>query len=145
MGWASSTRLASLLVHCLLMGFWSSKGWFLGVSESLLRKRNWIEMVWSLPVEVRGFSEVELGTESFWVARWVIVVKGWISRIEDSVWWIWKCAKGEWHAQPSSRRRGSGRVRLLPSVCWDHRYGVSYQYQPLPRASRLLSSFPLNS
>lgn len=41
----------------------------------LLRKRNWIWMFLSEPDE-----------ESFSEARCVMVVKGWISRIDDSAW-----------------------------------------------------------
>jgi hypothetical protein len=43
----------------------------------------------------RGLREVEEGVLTFWEARYVIVVKGWISRMEDSVWWMWKWARGE--------------------------------------------------
>ena len=88
----SSTRLASLFVHCLLD--FSSRGWLVfGTKarlERLLRKRNWIMMVSSLVVEAMVFRAVELGVATFWEARCVIVVKGWISRIEDPVWWMWK-------------------------------------------------------
>ena len=89
-GETSSTRLASLLVHCLLD--FSSRGWsVLGMNarlDLLLRKRNWIIMVSSLEVEAKGFRAVELGVATFWEARCVMVVKGWISRIEDPVWWM---------------------------------------------------------
>lgn len=59
-----------------------------------LRKRNWIIIVSSDGV-ARTFSEVEEGVLTFCDARCVIVVNGWISRIEDSVWWMWKWARGE--------------------------------------------------
>ena len=88
----SSTRLASLFVHCLLD--FSSRGWLvLGTNarlERLLRKRNWIMMVSSLALDAMVFRAVELGVATFWEARCVMVVKGWISRIEDPVWWMWK-------------------------------------------------------
>lgn len=50
----------------------------------LLRKRNWIIVFLSEPDE-----------ESFCEAKCVMVVKGWISRMEDSVWCMWKWASGE--------------------------------------------------
>ena len=133
----SSTKLASLLVHCLLLVlgalrepelefFWDDNAIEEGPRASLLRKRNWIGICSSgfvvavvVVVEtVRGFRAVELGTRSFWLARWVIVVKGWISRMEEPEWWMWKWASGEWQAQPSRRRRGSGRVRLFFFSCY---------------------------
>ena len=102
---ASSMRLASLLVHCLLDCFFF--GWSAGVVEldvgvdglgsvSLLRNRNWIIVVSSFASDNETtFFDVELGVATFWDARCVMVVKGWISRMEDCVWWIWKCASGE--------------------------------------------------
>ena len=88
----SSTRLASLFVHCLLD--FSSRGWSVfGMNarlDLLLRKRNWIVMVSSLELDAMDFRAVELGVATFWEARCVMVVKGWISRIEDPVWWMWK-------------------------------------------------------
>lgn len=66
----SSTRLASLFVHCLLD--FSSRGWLVfGVNcfRALdLRKRNWISIVSSVGV-ARGLREVEDGVLTFWDAR----------------------------------------------------------------------------
>ena len=91
-GGTSSTRLASLFVHCLLD--FSSRGWLVFGANArldlLLRKRNWIMMVSSLELDTMVFRAVELGVATFWEARCVMVVKGWISRMEDPVWWMWK-------------------------------------------------------
>ena len=89
---SSSTRLASLLVHCLLD--FSSRGWsVLGTNERDaldLRKRNCIIIVSSEDEDARTFRSVELGVATFLEARWVMVVNGWISLMDDSVWWMWK-------------------------------------------------------
>ena len=63
----SSTRLASLFVHCLLD--LSSRGWsVLGTKvrlDLLLRKRNWIIMASSLVVVAMVFRAVELSVATF--------------------------------------------------------------------------------
>ena len=63
----SSTRLASLFVHCLLD--LSSRGWLVVGTKArldlLLRKRNWIIMVSSLVLVAIGFRAVELGVATF--------------------------------------------------------------------------------
>ena len=63
----SSTRLASLFVHCLLD--FSSRGWLVFGTKArldlLLRKRNWIMMVSSLEVDAMVLRAVELGVATF--------------------------------------------------------------------------------
>ncbi len=52
----------------------SEAGW---VGRVGLRKRNWM-----------GKSSSRRGVAEFLDARWVMVVKGWSSLIEDPPWWI---------------------------------------------------------
>lgn len=67
---SSSTKEPNLFVHCV--------AFFRGVVfDTLALNRNCTGMEWS-----------SLLSRGFFDARWVMVVNGWISRIEDCAWWM---------------------------------------------------------
>lgn len=79
-------------------------------------------------------SSLSGGVVASLLARCVIVVKGWTSRFDESLWWMKKCAKGDRQEHPARRDRGMATVILL--YC-QHKVLAQaivrpYQYQPLP-------------